>query len=140
MAQPRYFLDTNIFVYSFEKGPKGEIAKSLIRQALNTGTGLISYQVVTEFFNVALRKFEKRMSTGEAEDYFRGVLRPLLAVHSSESLIGSAMRIHSQHQTGWYDSFIIAAAIEANCDILYSEDLQDDRRFADLKVVNPFRS
>ena len=138
MAQARYFLDTNIFVYTFDQGPKREIALDLVRQALTTGLGLISYQVVTEFFNVALRKFEKRMTTGEAEDYFRAVLRPLLSVHSSESLIGSAMRIHSQHQTGWYDSFIIAAALEAKCTVLYSEDLQHGREFGDLKVVDPF--
>ena len=140
MSQARYFLDTNIVVYSFESGTKGDIAKGLMREALTTGIGLISYQVVQEFFNVAFRKFAQRMSTGEAEDYFRGVLRPLISVHSSESLIGSAMRLHSQHQIGWYDSFIIAAALEANCEILYSEDLQQDRRFGSLKVVDPFRN
>ena len=97
MSQARYFLDTNIVIYSFEPGAKGDIAKGLMREALTTGIGLISYQVVQEFFNVAFRKFAQTMSTGEAEDYFRGVLRPLISVHSSESLIGSAMRLHSHH-------------------------------------------
>jgi predicted nucleic acid-binding protein len=140
MSRARYFLDTNIIVYSFEASPKGDIARGLVREALHSGIGLISYQVVQEFFNVAFRKFQKPMSTGEAEDYFRTVLRPILSVHSSESLIGSAMRLHSQHQLGWYDSFILAAAMEASCEILYSEDMQHDRRFGTLKVVDPFRS
>ncbi len=140
MSSVRYFLDTNIIVYSFEDSEKGDIARDLIREALTSGIGLISYQVVQEFFNVAFRKFHKTMSTGEAEDYFRAVLRPLLSVHSSESLIGSAMRLHSQYQMAWYDSFILAAAIESNCGILYSEDMQHDRRFGTLKVVDPFRA
>ena len=55
----RFFLDTNIFVYSFDRSARGKAraAATLIRKALTTQKRMISYQVVQEFFNVALRRF-----------------------------------------------------------------------------------
>ena len=60
----RFFLDTNLFVYTFDaKAPaKAKTAAHLIRRAADTGEGIISYQVVQEFFNVALRRFAQPMS------------------------------------------------------------------------------
>ena len=55
----RFFLDTNIFVYSFDRGSaaKSRRATQLIREAVSTRKGIVSYQVVQEFFNLALRRF-----------------------------------------------------------------------------------
>ena len=50
----------------------------------------------------------------------------------------SAMNLARTHQLVWYDSLIVAAAIQARCKILYSEDFQHGRRFGDLVVVDPF--
>jgi predicted nucleic acid-binding protein len=63
-------LDTNIFIYSFDPSApaKARRALELIRQALTGGRGIISYQVVQEFLYVALRRFARPMSTGEAEE------------------------------------------------------------------------
>ena len=60
----RFFLDTNIFVYSFDASSpkKAAQARKLIRSAIETLGGIVSYQVVQEFFNVALRRFSKPMS------------------------------------------------------------------------------
>ena len=65
----RFFLDTNVFVYSFDAGSPQKAAKSkkLIRNAIHTSGGIVSYPVVQEFFNVALRRFIKPMTTGDAE-------------------------------------------------------------------------
>jgi predicted nucleic acid-binding protein len=67
----RFFLDTNIFVYSFDASSpkKAAQARKLIRSAIETRTGIVSYQVVQEFFNVAQRRFSKPMSGIEAEQY-----------------------------------------------------------------------
>ena len=80
----RFFLDTNIFVYSFDRSAPGKAQKAaqLIRKALTTQKGIISYQVVQEFFNVALRRFSKPMPEADAEQYLRTVFQPLLGVHS----------------------------------------------------------
>ena len=137
----RFFLDTNIFVYTFDgKAPaKAKKAESLVRRAVDTGEGIVSYQVVQEFFNVALRRFAQPMTLAEAEQYLAIVFRPLLAVHSSPAIYLEGMRIAAKYRIAWYDSLIVAAALEGNCIILYSEDLQDGRHFDSLQVVNPFK-
>lgn len=136
----RFFLDTNVFVYSFDAvdTPKARRAGKLIRDAVSTGKGVVSYQVVQEFLNVALRKFARPMAPAEAEQYLATVFRPLLAVESSPALFMEALRVASRYRLSWYDSLIVAAAIQANCSTLLSEDLQHGLRIGDLRVENPF--
>ena len=136
----RFFLDTNIFVYSFDRRVPGKAreATRLIRRAIDTRKGIISYQVAQEFFNVALRRFARPMAPAEAEQYLATVFRPLMAVQSSPALFGEALRLASRYRLSWFDSLVVAAGIEGQCDILYSEDLQDDQRFGDLRITNPF--
>ncbi len=136
----RFFLDTNIFVYSFDRtaAAKNRRATQLIREAVSTRKGIVSYQVVQEFFNLALRRFAEPMSVPEAEQYLGAVFRPLLAVQSSLALVSEALRLTDRYRLSWYDSLIVAAAIEGGCGVLYSEDLQHGHRFGQLKVENPF--
>jgi predicted nucleic acid-binding protein len=136
----RFFLDTNIFVYSFDAGSPKKAAQSakLIRSAIETRGGIVSYQVVQEFFNVALRRFAKPMSSADAEQYLSTTFRPLLSVHSSPALYGEALRIGARFRLAWYDSLIVASAIEGQCDILYSEDFQDGQQFGAVVISNPF--
>ena len=138
----RFFLDTNLFVYTFDaQAPtKAKKAAQLIRRAVDTGEGIISYQVVQEFFNVALRRFPQPLTVAEAEQYLITVLRPLLAVHSSPAIYLEALRIAEKHKMSWYDSLIIAAAIEGQCDRLYSEDFQHGQKIENLRIENPFAS
>jgi predicted nucleic acid-binding protein len=63
----------------------------------------------------------------------------LLSVHSSQTLFFLALRTQERYRISWYDSLIVAAAIEADCSILYSEDLQHGQRFESTRVKNPFR-
>lgn len=136
----RYFLDTNIFVYVFTDAAaeKARRARELIRDALSSGRGVISYQVAQEFINVSLRGFAKPFSPGDVEQYLTGVLRPLMAVQSSPGLFLEALYLRNRHQLAWYDSLIVAAAVQAQCQILYTEDLQTGRRFGNVRVENPF--
>ncbi len=136
----RFFLDTNIFVYSFDESATAKMrrATQLISRAVTTRKGVVSFQVVQEFFNVALRRFERPMVVTEAEQYLATVFRPLLSVHSSQALYGKALRLCDQHRLSWYDSLIVAAAAEGQCNVLYSEDLQNARTFGDVRIVNPF--
>src|SRR5215472_15972654 len=136
----RFFLDTNIFVYSFDSSApsRARRATQLIQRAAETAKGIVSFQVVQEFFNVAFRRFTQPMTVAEAEQYLSTVFRPLLAVHSSQALYGEALRLTGRHRVSWFDSLIVAAAMEGRCSILYSEDFQDGQRFGDLKIQNPF--
>lgn len=137
----RFFLDTNIFAYSFDSDAPKKAAKAdrIIAEALDSHKGVISYQVVQEFFNLALRRFRNPMSPAQAEQYLASVLRPLLAVHSSAPLYSEALRLQGRGGLSWYDALIVAAAQQAGCTLLLSEDLQHGRRFGDLRVENPFR-
>lgn len=136
----RFFLDTNIFVYSFDQSTsvKARKAKELIRKALSTQKGIISYQVVQEFFNVALKRFSQPMRLVDAEQYLGTVFRPLLSVHSSQSLYADALRLKAESGLSWYDSLIVSTAIQAQCDFLFTEDLRHGQRFGNLNVENPF--
>lgn len=136
----RFFLDTNVFVYelSGNLSAKELLAKRLVHDALESGKGVISFQVVQEFFSVAFRRFSPPMSSTEAEQVLVMTFQPLLGVHSSYSLYGRALELTRRHSIGWYDSLIVAAAIEADCRILYTEDLQHGQKFDNLRVQNPF--
>lgn len=136
----KFFLDTNIFVYTFDpRAPaKAKKAAQLIRQAADTGRGIVSYQVVQEFFSVAFRRFLEPMSMAEAEQYLITVFRPLLAVHSSPALYVEALRIAGKLHIRWYDSLVVAAALEGQCATLYTEDLQHGQKIEGLRIENPF--
>jgi predicted nucleic acid-binding protein len=136
----RFFLDTNVFVYSFDRSApvKARRSAQLIRRAVETRKGIVSYQVAQEFFNVALRRFAQPMSIAEAEQYLSTVFRPLMAIHSSQALYGEALRLGGRYRLSWFDSLILAGAIEGQCSILYSEDFQNGQRFGELQIENPF--
>jgi len=136
----RFFLDTNIFVYAFDAHAQAKAKKAsyLIRLAADTGEGIISYQVVQEFFNVALRRFSQPMSVAEAEQYLITVLRPLLAVHSSPTIYLEALRVAGKHRLSWFDSLIVASALVGECEKLVSEDFQHGQKIEGLRVENPF--
>lgn len=140
MRAAKHFLDTNIFVYTFDlQAPKkAKIAENLIAEALRTGVGMISYQVAQEFVAAAQKPFRAPMSFQQIERYWHTTLRPLLSVHSSPGLFVRALDLVRRDQLSWYDSLIVAAAIQGDCEILYTEDMQHGRRFGDLIVENPF--
>ena len=136
----KYFLDTNIFVYSFDARypDKQKCAKELIGKALEDGNGCISYQVVQEFLNVSTRKFAASLSANDAEGYLTMVLEPLCEIFSTINLYRKALEIIERWQYSFYDSLIIASAASADCRILYTEDLQHDQKIENLKIINPF--
>ena len=136
----RFFLDTNVFVYTFDVSAptKARKASDLIRKAANSGQGVISFQVVQEFFNVAFRRFLQPMTNADAEQYLTTVFQPLLAVHSSPSLYLRALQIANRYRLAWYDAIIVAGAVESGCDILFSEDLQDGAQIESVHIQNPF--
>jgi predicted nucleic acid-binding protein len=136
----KFFLDTNVFIYSLEESTAAKTARAreLIARALSTRQGLVSYQVVQEFFNVALRRFENPMQTGEAEQFLTTVFRPLLVVPFSLALCTDALRVFHRYRFPWYDSLIVAGALQAQCGILYTEDFQHGQKLENLEIRNPF--
>ena len=134
------FLDTNIFVYSFDAAnpTKAATARKLIQDRLRDRTAVISFQVVQEFFNVACKRFPAFVASPDAELYLAAVLRPMITVHSSAGLYSEALRLQQRYKLSWYDSIIVAAASEAGCAVIYTEDLQDGAKLNGVLVKNPF--
>lgn len=136
----RFFLDTNILIYSFEtrEPEKQRVAGGLIERALNSLQGYLSWQVIQEFFNVARHKWETPMSPQDCVTYLQNTLLPLCTVYPGIGVWTEALRIQEETGYRFYDSLILASALHAGADILYSEDLQHGRRLGRLTVQNPF--
>ncbi len=134
------FLDTNIIVYAFGQSfpEKAKIAQRLITDGAADKQAIISYQVVQEFINVALRGFRRAIVRSDLESFVLTALFPMMALSSSPALMIEALRLHGESQLSWYDALIVAAALQGGCKVLYSEDLQHGRRFGDLMIQNPF--
>ena len=138
----RYFLDTNVFVYTFDstRPEKRSRARDLVSQALRDTQGVISYQVIQEFINVATRKFEHPLTPQDCAAYLDAVLAPLCEVFPTTEMYKEALEIHGRWQFSYYDSLIITAALATGCERLYSEDLQHGQKIRDLVVEDPFRA
>jgi predicted nucleic acid-binding protein len=136
-----FFLDTNVLIYSFDGGApeKQTVARRLIREALQSRRGMIGAQVVQEFMNVALKKFERPLGTSEAREYLRGVLQPLCQHYPTGETYDRALLIREETGYAWYDALVVAAAIEAGCARLLTEDLDAGRHIGRLTILNPFQ-
>lgn len=111
--------------------------RDLIKKA-HAGNGCISFQVIQEFLNVATQKFEVPLKSTDAQDYLAKVLYPICEVFPSENLYFNTLEIIERWKFSFYDSMIIAAAMESECNVLYSEDLQHKQKIFDLAIINPF--
>ena len=126
------FADTNVLVYFASRSAR---RRERVETLLETGP-VISVQVLNELANVARRKL--RLSFDETRHALSVIrtacdVRPLdVATH--ERGIGIAER----YRFSIYDSMIVAAALQAGCSVLYSEDIQDGQRIEGLTIRNPF--
>ena len=136
-----FFLDTNIFVYALlaTEPLKKQRALQLLEQALASRQGCISYQVIQEFANVALRKFASRMGAAACKQFIDAAMQPLNRVGSSPALLDSALALQEETRYSFYDSLMLSAALEAGADTVYTEDLQHNQwERGSLHIVNPF--
>ena len=136
----KYFLDTNIFVYSYDPRviSKQKVALNLIENTLDSGKGIISFQVVQEFLSAMTLRFSHKLTVEDLNDYLTVVLSPLCTVFPSEQLYKKALDIHKMARISFYDALVIAAALQQHCTILYTEDLQHGQTIAGVKIQNPF--
>jgi len=126
------FLDTNILVYAQQTGPKATVAQDLLAKG-----GSIGEQVLNELASVLRKKLVRSWYDVELVlDDIDKALDPALPLTAKTNR--AALSLAGQHGLSFYDALIVASAIEADCDTLFSEDLRHGRRFGSLVVVNPF--
>jgi predicted nucleic acid-binding protein len=126
------FFDTNILVYTATSDPK----KQLAADCLGRG-GVASVQVLNEFVHVARRKLRHdwpqiEFALGLSRASLDDVVPVTLNTHAAAVLLAR------EHGLAFYDALIVAAAIEAGCDTLFTEDMQHGRAIGGLSIVNPF--
>jgi predicted nucleic acid-binding protein len=135
------FIDTNVFIYQLDTrdARKHAIADAIVGNALAGENACISFQVVQECLNTVLRKAEIALDETSARAYLDTVLTPLHRVASSVGLYRQALALQTRWKFSFYDSLIVAAALEAGCKRLLTEDLQHGQRIGSLRIENPFR-
>jgi predicted nucleic acid-binding protein len=135
-----FFLDTNLLVYAFDRSDpaKQHVAAQLVRDAILTGRGVISTQVVQEFLYTAQRKFKQPMTIAECRGHLQTVLEPLCRHFPSISTYERTLFIAEETGYSFYDALIVTAAVESGCRSLLTEDLQHGRVVQGVTIVNPF--
>ena len=130
------FVDTNILVYSVADDlRKRVIAEELLMQDLI----VISPQVISEFVAVTLRK--RILEPTKVTEYARKFLRAFQITVTSAETIAIALEIMTKYRLSYWDSLILAAALESSCSVVYSEDLQAGQVIEGrLTIINPFVS
>ncbi len=133
MPGPDAFIDTNILLYTLS----ADTDKANCAEAIVNAGGLISVQVLNELTNVARRKLH--MSWTEIEELV-SIIKALCPVEPLTTEIHDSGRaIAKRYELSVYDAMIIASALNGECQILYSEDMQDGMIIKDkLRICNPF--
>jgi predicted nucleic acid-binding protein len=129
------FLDSNVLVYAFTTDPRAEAARALLRRGC-----LISVQGLNEFANVARRKL--RRPWPEIRDALAAIrlLCPIV-LPLDAATHGAALDLAEQNGFAMFDALVVAAALRADADTLWSEDMQDGMIVnAKLRIANPFRA
>ncbi len=135
----RIFLDTNVLVYALdnENVAKQDKAKSILNEFYNNNNYFLSTQVVQEFCNVVLKKIEPGVPEGKLSEFISTL--PLERVRMVDiNTITTALSVKAKYRYSFWDSLIIAAAIHAECGVLYTEDLKHQQMVDSLKIINPF--
>jgi len=135
------FVDTNVLVYAHDASDakRQPIAAQLLDDLWRTRNGLLSTQVLTEFYAVVTRKFDPPLPRREARALIDAYAAwPLVRVDAP--LIVAASALEEQHSLSFWDALIVEAARRGGASRLVSEDLQHGRRIAGLVIANPFLS
>lgn len=133
------FVDTNIIIYAYDSsaGSKHKIARDLLIKLWDSGEGVVSTQVLQEFFVTVTRKIPKPLTPVVASDIISDFLTWDVVVNDGKDIL-NAIAIHQKTHFAFWDSLIIAAAQKAGCRTLLSEDLKSDQHIEDLIIKNPF--
>jgi predicted nucleic acid-binding protein len=135
MNDKPFFVDTNIFIYAYstQDTTKREIATKLV----SSGKVMTSVQTLNELCNVLRNKFPATYTY--AENILLEIKALLPAVPLNHETTEIALKISKRYQLSFYDSLVLASAIQHNCLSVLTEDLQDGFSLEDgLTIINPF--
>ena len=138
----RVFLDTNLLVYLFDRdapAEKRQRAARLLQEEAIDGRAVISTQVLQEFYVALTSKLARPVPSEEAEEAVRN-LNALPVIQVDPQMVLAAIRQGRHHRLNFWDALIYQAAVEAGCDTLLTEDLNDGQQIGPVRIENPFLS
>lgn len=135
----RVFVDTNILVYAHDRGagPKHDRAKEVVSHLWEERSGLLSTQVLQEFYINLRRKAKNPVSLEEAKRLLQDYLRWEVVINDGESIL-VAVDFERRFGLSFWDALVVQAANSAGAETLYSEDFNHGQTYGRVKVVNPF--
>ena len=141
MKGDKVFLDTNIIIYAYDlsAGEKHKKAKKIFVELWDSGLGVISTQVLQEFFVNVTQKIPKTLDKRLAKDIVSDLLKWDVVVNDGESIL-EAVEILFKYGYSFWDSLIIEAAMRSGSEVLLSEDLTHGQIINGLTINNPFKS
>ncbi len=134
------FVDTNVLIYAHDvdAARKHEIAKDLLRTLWLERTGMVSTQVLQEFYVNATRKIRKPLTKPEARSVV-DTYAPWCVDGITTSDLAAAFQLEDQARIGFWDALIVAVAARAGARRVVSEDLNNGQSIAGISIHNPFK-
>ena len=140
MKGDKVFLDTNILVYAYDisAGRKHNHAEKIVADLWNARTGVLSIQVLQEFFVSVTKKIPHPLDSSAARDIVKDFIQWEIVVNDGELTL-EAIEIQTKQRFSFWDAMIIAAALRSDASTLLTEDLSDGRLIEGLRIENPFK-
>lgn len=135
----RVFVDTNILIYAYDldAGAKHVRAQALVRSLWEAGGGMVSTQVLQEFYVNVTRKIPVPLTLAVARGIIASYRAWQVEINSVDTLL-QASEIQERHQLSFWDSMIVAAAAQGGAATLLSEDLNHGQQVGSVRIENPF--
>jgi predicted nucleic acid-binding protein len=134
----RSFFDTNVLIYADDKAApaKQRRALDLVAEHRRAGTGVVSLQVLQEYFVTITRKLrvDQRIARRKVE-----LLAEFDIAATDVTDILAAIDLHFLHGFSFWDALVMRSAKQAGCSVLLTEDMQETREIDGIRIVNPFR-
>ena len=139
MQGAKAFVDTNILIYAYDStaGEKHEIANTIVSGLWDTGLGIVSTQVLQEFFVNVTGKIPKPIQPRTAREIVSDLLTWDVVVVDGKSIL-KGVEIHLRYKYSFWNALIIEAAIRSGSHLLFSEDLSDGQVIENVTIKNPF--
>ena len=139
MKEGKMFIDTNILVYAYDAsaGEKHKKALEIMENLWDSGNGIISSQVLQEFFVNVTKKISKPLNVIATKEIVKDLLKWKTVIINGEIIL-EAIDIHTQQKLSFWDSMIIVSAIGGGADTILSEDLSDKQVIRGITIKNPF--
>ncbi len=137
----KIFLDANILVYAHDKdaGEKHSVAAEIVRDLWEKRAGVLSNQVLQEFYVSVTKKILKPVSKSEAREIIRAYTCWGISTITPMSVI-RATEIEEKHRISFWDALVVVAAYEAKCERILTEDLNSGQIIEGIVIENPFKT